>query len=125
MYYLQVEDDFASAHQLREYKGKCENLHGHNWRVMVRVKGERLDATGMLLDFGVLKRLVKETLDELDHKFLNETPPFDSINPTSENLAHHLFRVIGKRLPAGVNVHDITVWESEKCAAIYSEHSPM
>lgn len=121
MYYLQVEDDFASAHQLREYKGKCENLHGHNWRVMVRVKGERLDGTGMLLDFGILKRLVKDTLDRLDHKFLNETPPFDRINPTSENLSRHLFEEMGRALPDGVLVHDITVWESEKCAAIYSE----
>lgn len=121
MYYLQVEDDFASAHQLREYKGKCENLHGHNWRVMVRVKGERLDHTGMLVDFGILKLLVKDTLDRLDHKFLNETPPFDRINPTSENLARHLFEEMGRVLPDGVLVHDITVWESEKCAAIYSE----
>ena len=119
MFYLQVEDDFASAHQLREYKGKCENLHGHNWRVMVRVKGETLDSLGMLLDFGILKKLLKQCLDRLDHRFLNETPPFDSINPTSENLARHLFGELGRELPDGIVVHDITVWESEKCAAIY------
>ena len=120
MYYLQVEDDFASAHQLREYQGKCENLHGHNWRVLVRVKGEKLDTCGMLLDFGVLKKILKELLDSLDHRFLNDTPPFDTINPTSENLARYLFEQLGLLLPAGVAVHDVTVWESEKCAAMYN-----
>lgn len=121
MYYLQVEDDFASAHQLREYQGKCENLHGHNWRVLVRVKGETLDKTGMLLDFGILKRIVKDSLDRLDHRFLNETPPFDTINPTSENLAKYLYVHLNTLLPDGVSVHEITVWESEKCAATYTE----
>ena len=119
MYYLQVEDDFASAHQLREYRGKCENLHGHNWRVRVKVKGPRLDKTGMLIDFGILKKLVKELMDGLDHKFLNETPPFDVINPTSENLARHLFGEMARLLPEGVVPHEITVWESEKSAAVY------
>lgn len=119
MYYLQVEDDFASAHQLREYQGKCENLHGHNWRVMVRVKGEKLDGTGMLMDFGILKKLLTQILDMLDHKFLNETPPFDKVNPTSENIALYLYDELSGHLPEGVSVHDVTVWESEKCAAIY------
>ncbi len=121
MYYLQVEDHFASAHQLREYRGKCENLHGHNWRVRVRVKGEQLDACGMLIDFGVLKKLVKAAMDRLDHKFLNETPPFDVINPTSENLSKHLFHELGAELPKGVLMHEVIVWESEKSAASYRE----
>lgn len=119
MHYLRVEDDFASAHQLREYKGKCENLHGHNWRVRAEVKGRVLDASGMLVDFGILKKILKETLDRLDHKFLNETAPFDRINPTSENLAKYLFEELGTALPEGVSVHAVTVWESEKCAAVY------
>lgn len=121
MYVLQVEGDFASAHQLREYRGKCENLHGHNWRVLAKVKGEKLDACGMLVDFGVLKKSVKEILETLDHRFLNETPPFDRINPTSENLAEYLFHELAHILPAGVVPHEVTVWESEKCAATYSE----
>lgn len=119
MYYLQVEDDFASAHQLRNYKGKCENLHGHNWRVLARVKGGRLDAAGMLVDFGILKRLLKDCLDRLDHRFLNETPPFDGVNPTSENLARHIAGDLADKLPEGVSVHEVVVWESEKCAAAY------
>ncbi len=120
MYYLQVESDFASAHQLREYQGKCENLHGHNWRVLLKVKSRQLDASGMALDFGILKKILKECLERLDHKFLNETPPFDKVNPTSENLARHLFEEIGALLPGSVAVHELTVWESEKCAATYN-----
>ena len=119
MYYLQVEDAFASAHQLREYQGKCENLHGHNWRVRVRVKGRELDKTGMLVDFGILKKLLKELMDRLDHKFLNDTPPFDALNPTSENLAKYLYDELGRVLPEGVRPHQITVWESERSAAVY------
>lgn len=119
MFYLQVEDDFAAAHQLRGYKGKCESLHGHNWRVMARIKGSRLDACGMLLDFGIFKRLLKECLDEFDHRFLNEKQPFDGINPTSENLARHIFRDLASRLPDGIAVCGITVWESEKYAATF------
>ena len=120
MFYLQVESDFASAHQLREYKGKCENLHGHNWRVLAVVKGERLGPLGMLMDFGDLKKVLKTLMDSLDHRFLNDTPPFDRINPTSENLAKYLYEEMEQRLPEGVAVHKITVWESEKCAATYA-----
>ncbi len=119
MHYLQVESDFASAHQLRGYKGKCENLHGHNWRVMARVRGDKLDALGMLMDFGDLKKLLKASMDYLDHKFLNELPPFDAVNPTSENLARFLYDELGRQLPAGVAMRDVTVWESATCAAIY------
>lgn len=120
MFYLQVEGDFASAHQLREYKGKCENLHGHNWRVLVRVRGRELGSGGMLIDFGDLKRLLKDCLDALDHKFLNELPPFDAINPTSENMAKHIFEALDRELPAGVEMHEVRVWESEKSAATYA-----
>ncbi len=119
MHYLQVESDFASAHQLRGYKGKCENLHGHNWRVMARVRGRKLDALGMLMDFGDLKKLLKTGLEYLDHQFLNDIAPFDAVNPTSENLAKFLYDTLARELPEGVEMHDVTVWESEKCAAVY------
>ncbi len=119
MYYLRVESEFASAHQLREYRGKCENLHGHNWRVLAEVRGERLDGTGMLMDFGVLKKLLRDLADSLDHTFLNETPPFDAVNPTSENLAKHIFEELGKVLPVGVLPHGVTVYESATSSATY------
>ncbi|MCL2000028.1 MAG: 6-carboxytetrahydropterin synthase QueD [Planctomycetes bacterium] len=119
MYFLQVEDSFASAHQLRGYRGKCENLHGHNWRVLAKVRGERLDSAGLLLDFDILKKLLRECLARLDHAFLNDIPPFDKLNPTSENIARFLFGELGRILSPGVIPHQVTVWESEKCAASY------
>ncbi|MDR0362346.1 MAG: 6-carboxytetrahydropterin synthase QueD [Planctomycetota bacterium] len=119
MFHLQIEGDFASAHQLREYKGKCENLHGHNWRVLVRVCGRKLGPSGMLIDFGVLKAKLRARLEGLDHQFLNELPPFDVVNPTSENLAKHIFETLDADLPDGVGMHEVRVWESEKSAASY------
>ncbi len=120
MYVLQVESEFASAHQLREYQGKCENLHGHNWRVLARVQGEQLDATGMLMDFGLLKRHLRCLTEALDHTFLNALPPFDALNPTSENLAKHLCEQLGPLLPSGVTPHSVTVYESPPSSATYS-----
>lgn len=119
MFYLEVEDDFASAHQLRGYRGKCENLHGHNWKVMLTVKGEQLDHLGMLVDFTVLKQLMKDVLGGLDHRFLNDTPPFDTINPTSELIAKFIAETLAPRLPAGIAVDSVRVWESDRCSATY------
>ncbi|MDR1518739.1 MAG: 6-carboxytetrahydropterin synthase QueD [Planctomycetota bacterium] len=124
MYHLQVEEFFAAAHQLRGYRGKCENLHGHNWRVKAEVYGEKLDQLGMLADFGVVKDILRQTLERLDHRLLNETPPFDQINPTSENLARSLFEALGAKLPENVGIARVTVWESDKCAASYSAGRP-
>jgi len=84
MYRLEVEDHFSSAHQLRGYKGKCENLHGHNWKVVLSVQGEVLDNLGLLIDFTEIKEILKGILGDLDHKNLNDTLPFDSTNPSSE-----------------------------------------
>lgn len=120
MYVLQVESEFASAHQLREYQGKCENLHGHNWRVLARVRGEALDATGMLMDFGLLKQHLRRLTEELDHKFLNAVPPFDTLNPTSEHLAKYLYERLAPLLPPGVVPHSVTVYESPTSSATYS-----
>ncbi len=119
MYYLTVEDWFSSAHQLREYKGKCENLHGHNWKVELEVMGEELGELGMLMDFGDLKRLLKEILEYLDHKFINELEPFDKLNPTSEAIARYIAEQVQARLDMGVAVNRVTVWESERCRATY------
>jgi len=119
MYTLEVESDFSAAHRLRGYRGKCENLHGHNWRVRAAVSGRKLDATGLLVDFGDLKRWLADCLSALDHQMLNEVRPFDRENPTSENLARHLALELGRRLPRGVRVRAITVWESDRCAATW------
>lgn len=120
MYQLDVEDWFSSAHQLRGYKGKCENLHGHNWKVKLSISGEELDEIGMLMDFTVVKKILKEIMTNLDHKFLNEVKPFDKINPTSELIAKYIAEEVGVLLPQGVKVAKVVVWESEKCSATYS-----
>ena len=119
MYELTLQTVFAAAHRLRHYKGKCENLHGHNWRVEVRVAGEELDETGLLLDFGELKALVEEVVGRLDHSYLNELEPFQQANPTTECISRHIAEELAGRLPGGVSVRGVTCWESDRCGATY------
>ena len=114
-YELAIEDHFSSAHQLRGYMGKCENIHGHNWRVKIRVTGGTLDNTGLLIDFAILKKILKEVLSRLDHVNLNDTPPFDTINPSSENLADYICTEVQSLINGvgpGVTVSSVTVLES-------------
>jgi len=118
-YELFVRAEFSAAHNLREYRGKCERLHGHNWRVDLRLEGNHLAADGMLLDFVEAKRILGEAIEEFDHAYLNETPPFDRLNPSSENLARVIAEAVAKRLPAGIRVAAVTTWESDRCAATY------
>lgn len=126
---LCVNDEFAAAHALRHYQGKCERLHGHNFSVEVCVQGRQLTAdTEMLIDFTLLKQALKEVLRGLDHCVLNETPPFDGINPSSENLARHIFRAMAGHLAllpearqAGVRMVHVRVGESPRQSALYAE----
>ena len=120
---LKVRDDFSSAHALRHYQGKCENIHGHNFSVEVCVEGDKLTPdTEMLLDFKVIKQELKSVLSLLDHKNLNTTPPFDVQNPSSENLARFIYRQMAERLaPHEVRMHEVTVSEKAAQAANYSE----
>lgn len=100
--------------------GKCENLHGHNWRVRLTVRGDTLDRIGLLVDFGDLKRILEEAVGRYDHANLNDVPPFDGdLNPTSEHLARELAVAIGEALPENVQVESVTVWESDRCSAMY------
>src|ERR1700744_3220002 len=80
MFEVFVEQTFAAGHALRNYKGKCENVHGHNFRVQVRIEGEKLDETGLLVDFIDVKNSMRQVIDRLDHQFLNEVSPFDVTN---------------------------------------------
>ncbi len=116
MYVLTIEDHFASAHQLRGYRGKCENIHGHNWKVEINVKGEKLNNIGLLIDFQDLKAILKKITGYLDHKNLNEVEPFDKINPSSENIAEYIAGRAQEELNLTVQsliVVSVTVWESE------------
>jgi len=121
MYEIRVETEFAAAHYLREYRGKCENLHGHNWKVEVRFRSDRLDRTGMLMDFKQAREIMHEVVCRLDHKYLNEIEEFKEVNPTTENLARILYKQIGARAPEGIRVASVTCWESERCGATYFE----
>ena len=121
IYRITVENDFSSAHRLREYEGKCSSLHGHNWKVQLTVRAARLDERGISIDFGQLKRLLAELVSRYDHVDLNQTPPFDKINPTAENIARTLFEAARGELPVGVEVDRIVIWESEKNRVEYRE----
>jgi 6-pyruvoyltetrahydropterin/6-carboxytetrahydropterin synthase len=119
MYKLTVETEFAAAHHLREYQGKCENLHGHNWQVKLTVKSKVLDKLGMVMDFKDLKALLNEVMDILDHKNLNEVEPFDKINPTTENISRYIAEIIDGKLPENICVESVQVWESARSSATY------
>ncbi len=118
-YALTVRSGFAAAHRLKEYEGNCERLHGHNWRVEVTVESEELDERGIALDFREIKASISGLLSLFDHRYLNDVPPFDGMNPSSENLARHIFEEMEKRTPAPARVARVTVWESEDARAEY------
>ena len=120
MYELIVESEFSAAHRLREYQGACEKLHGHNYRVELVVASEKLGALGMVADFRELKRLLQEAGERYDHAFLNDLAEFQKQNPTAENMARVLFEECSRRMPGGVRVRSVTVWESPRCGARYS-----
>ncbi|HPP67323.1 MAG TPA: 6-carboxytetrahydropterin synthase QueD [bacterium] len=120
MFELTVSGYFSGAHRLRGYRGKCENLHGHNWKVDVIVSGKP-DELGMVIDFTVLKQCLEKVLSTLDHKYLNDISYFKKNNPSSENLAVYIFSKIQKTLlKYRIEVKKITVWENEKQCASYS-----
>jgi 6-pyruvoyltetrahydropterin/6-carboxytetrahydropterin synthase len=125
MYQVTVEDSFAAGHYLRNYKGKCENPHGHNYKVRVTLQGESLDKAGLLLDFKDLKEVMKHVIDRLDHQMLNDIVPFTELNPSAENLARYFFDQTNGRLQSlttgRVTVKDVTIWETDSTTARYSE----
>ena len=121
-YTLKIVSDFASAHSLRNYPGDCKRLHGHNWKVEVEVLATELDDVGMGIDFKAIKMATREVTDQLDHRYLNEIPPFDEINPTAENIAAVIYQRIGERLNNDrVCVKAVTIWETERACVRYSE----
>jgi len=123
MYRLKVVTSFAAAHNLNNYQGECENLHGHNWRVEVCVTARELDKAGLCIDFKILKAETKELLATLDHKYLNDLAQFKDLSPSSENISRYLFHELGRRLNNdNIKVEMITVWESDfACASYYEE----
>lgn len=122
MFEISVEETFAAGHALRGYRGKCENPHGHNYRLRITLRGPGLDQTGLLYDFVHLKKVMQEVIDGVDHKFLNDQPPFDTINPSAENMARYFFEEIARRMHAngnGAAVWRVDVWETDTTRASY------
>ena len=120
MFEVVVSGDIASAHKLENYDGPCKNLHGHTWKVEVFVASDKLDDIGMVADFKDLKMRLKKVLDPLDHVYLNELPVFKDINPTTENLARHVYREFAK-LALSFTLKRVRVWESETSSVVYYE----
>ena len=121
MYQVSVEQHFDAAHFLRGYQGKCEALHGHRFRVVAKVKAPRLDDIGMAYDFAELKRHLRDILSRFDHTCLNDVPPFDKINPSSENIATTVYSELQERLTATpVSIALVEAWESPQSGVAYS-----
>ena len=121
MYEVFSEITFSGAHRLREYEGRCESLHGHNWRIRVFAASETLDRLGLVVDFKLLKKSIENVAELLDHAYLNEVSPFDSINPSAENIAKFFYEKISNEINDGrVSISRVMVWESEKSCAIFT-----
>jgi 6-pyruvoyltetrahydropterin/6-carboxytetrahydropterin synthase len=118
MYKVKVRSHFSSAHNLRGYKGKCEDIHGHNWKIEVCAMSEKLNNLGMVMDFTDLKKSLEEVLNGLDHKYLNELDYFKKVNPTSECIAEYIYDQMVKK-HRGIVISEVTVWETDTSSATY------
>ena len=134
MFQVWVEESFAAGHALRGYRGKCENIHGHNYKIRVTLEGPALNSIGLLCDFKDLKDAIHATIRRLDHQFLNEISPFDVLNPSAENIAKYFYDEVSHLISAGppperemvnpasapCHVRQVTVWEADNTTATYS-----
>ncbi|MFP4251549.1 MAG: 6-carboxytetrahydropterin synthase QueD [Guyparkeria sp.] len=120
IYTLTTEVEFAAAHRLHGYDGNCARLHGHNWRVVIEVSGRQLDEVGMVVDFKVIRARAREIAKRLDHAYLNEVPPFDSVNPTAEHIAAYFHRSLAAGFDTDAyRVSAVTVWENDRSSATF------
>jgi len=124
MFEVSVDQTFAAGHALRGYKGKCENVHGHNYRVRVTIEGDELNSIGLLVDFVDIKRMLRESIDYLDHRFVNELPPFDEVNPSAENMAKFFYDRVHAALEsestkAAARIKEVRIWETDTSVATY------
>lgn len=120
MYQVSVEQHFDAAHYLRDYHGKCENLHGHRFKVVASLKAGKLNEIGLAYDFVELKRHLGEILTQFDHTCLNDVPPFDKVNPSSENIAATIYDQLKECFPKEVSLSTVEVWESPQSCVTYS-----
>ena len=121
-YTLKILADFASAHTLREYPGDCSRMHGHNWKLEVEVTATSLNEHGMGMDFKTIKTATRKLAKTLDHRYLNDIPPFDTINPTAENIAQYFYQNLSKTLNIDTaKISGVTLWETDRACVRYSE----
>ena len=125
IYEISKEIVFSAAHQIRMHGGKCERLHGHNWRIRAHVRASQLDRIGMVIDFADLQRHLGEICARFDHQVVNEVPPFTEVNTTAENLSRYLYEELDRRLReqdgGRVRVSRVEVWENDGSLAVYRE----
>jgi len=125
MFELTVEREFSSGHYLRNYRGRCENPHGHNYKVRISLSGAELDEAGLLLDFKLLKQVMRPVIDRIDHQMLNDLEPFNAINPSAENIARYFYEQTSHQLAemtqGRVRVKYCTIWETDTTSATYFE----
>ena len=122
MYHLTIQTHFAAAHNLLNYQGDCENLHGHNWKVEVTVNAGHLDEAGLGIDFKILKKHTKEVMNYLDHKYLNDLDAFKGISPSSEHISKFIYdQLVASLAEYDVNLEKVTVWESDNAYATYTQ----
>ncbi len=121
MYVISVDSHFDAAHHLRNYPGECSQLHGHRWRVNVKVKKEEANAIGICMDFKDLRKMVDSIVQLFDHQHINKIAPFDKKNPTAENLARYIYDTLKTLLSEEAQLQEVTVWESEKQSVTYYE----
>jgi 6-pyruvoyltetrahydropterin/6-carboxytetrahydropterin synthase len=121
MFEVTIEQTFAAGHALRNYHGKCENVHGHNYRCQLTLEGSQLDETGLLMDFVLLKKALQSVIDRLDHQWLNDFPPFDELNPSAENIAKYIYDEVQKGIRTGADVRlgSVRLWETDTSSATY------
>ena len=121
MYLLTVESEFSAAHHLVDYPGACKRMHGHNWKVKVAIYSNELDQLGMVIDLLKIQKLLDECLQKFDHRLVNEVPPFDKVNPTSENFARHFYNTIEGKLPDHVGIQSVEIFETDKFSVKYTK----
>jgi 6-pyruvoyltetrahydropterin/6-carboxytetrahydropterin synthase len=122
MFEVSVEQTFAAGHALRNYKGSCENVHGHNFKVLVTIEGQKLDNAGLLIDFLDLKASMQDVIAKLDHRFLNDIAPFDVLNPSAENMAEYFYKELAQGIesnPVPIRIREVKVWETDIQSATY------
>ena len=121
MFEVTIEHTFAAGHALRNYHGKCENVHGHNYRCQVTVEGDALNETGLLVDFVELKKAVRAVIERMDHQWLNDFPPFDVLNPSAENMAKYIYDEVLREisLQPPVRIGAVRLWETDTASATY------